>query len=152
MALQGVADQRVERGPRVRGVGGRIGGHEAPDEQVRQAAEKTYQDSPFVAVLGGAKISGKIDVIESLLPKVDRLLIGGAMACTFFRAMGLETGKSLVEADRVELAKSLLEKAGTRLILPQISSHVDEGRTASGIFLAAIAIAIGLLNAAAMTE
>ena len=54
---------------------------------------------PFVAVLGGAKISGKIDVIEQLLPKVDRLIIGGAMACTFFRAMGVEAGKSLVEAD-----------------------------------------------------
>src|SRR5439155_7138878 len=52
---------------------------------------------PFVAVLGGAKISGKIDVVESLLPRVDSLLVGGAMACTFFRAMGLETGKSLVE-------------------------------------------------------
>ena len=63
---------------------------------------------PFVAILGGAKISGKIDVIEALLPKVDKLLIGGAMACTFFRAMGLETGKSLVEADRVEMARTLL--------------------------------------------
>ena len=73
---------------------------------------------PFVAVLGGAKVSGKVDVIESLLPKVDALLIGGAMACTFFRAMGLETGGSLVEADRVEMAKGLLEKAGTRIILP----------------------------------
>ncbi|MBW8769006.1 MAG: phosphoglycerate kinase [Gemmatimonadetes bacterium] len=73
---------------------------------------------PFVAVLGGSKISGKIDVIEALLPKVDALLVGGAMACTFYKAMGLETGKSLVEADRVALAKSLLDKAGTRLILP----------------------------------
>src|SRR5206468_3166989 len=73
---------------------------------------------PFVAILGGAKISGKIDVIEALLPKVDALLIGGAMACTFYKAMGLETGKSLVEADRVDLAKSLLDEAGTRLILP----------------------------------
>ena len=67
---------------------------------------------PFVAILGGAKISGKIDVIEALLPKVDALLVGGAMACTFFKAMGLETGKSLVEADRVELAKSLLDRGG----------------------------------------
>src|SRR5690349_9912629 len=68
---------------------------------------------PVVAVLGGSKISGKIDVIEALLPKVDALLVGGAMACTFYKAMGLETGKSLVEADRVDLAKSLLDKAGT---------------------------------------
>ena len=73
---------------------------------------------PFIAILGGAKISGKIDVIEQLLPKVDGLLIGGAMACTFYRAMGLETGKSLVEEDRVEMAKNLLDRAGMRLTLP----------------------------------
>jgi phosphoglycerate kinase len=73
---------------------------------------------PFVAVLGGSKISGKIDVIEQLLPKVDALLIGGAMACTFYRAMGLETGKSLVEEDRLEMAEELLERAGGRLTLP----------------------------------
>src|SRR5256885_7123274 len=73
---------------------------------------------PFVAVLGGAKISGKIDVIEQLLPKVDKLVIGGAMACTFFRAMGIETGKSLVEADRIEMAKALLERSGDKLVLP----------------------------------
>ena len=73
---------------------------------------------PFVAIMGGSKISGKIDVIESMLPKVDRMLIGGAMACTFYRAMGLEVGKSLVEADRVEMATALLERAGKKLVLP----------------------------------
>ena len=73
---------------------------------------------PFVAILGGAKISGKLDVIAQLLPKVDRLLIGGAMANTFFRAMGLETGKSLVEPDRVDLARELTQTAGARLELP----------------------------------
>jgi phosphoglycerate kinase len=73
---------------------------------------------PFIAILGGAKISGKIDVIEQLLPKVDGLLVGGAMACTFYRAMGLETGKSLVEEDRVSMAKDLLARAGMRLTLP----------------------------------
>jgi phosphoglycerate kinase len=73
---------------------------------------------PFVAVLGGAKISGKIDVIDQLLPKVDRMIVGGAMACTFFRAMGLETGRSLVETDRLEMAKGLLERAGDKLVLP----------------------------------
>ncbi|HVX38899.1 MAG TPA: phosphoglycerate kinase [Gemmatimonadaceae bacterium] len=73
---------------------------------------------PFVAILGGAKISGKIDVIEQLLPKVDHLVIGGAMACTFFRAMGLETGKSLVEADRVDMAKDLLDRGANKLVLP----------------------------------
>src|SRR5918999_5038502 len=76
-------------------------------------------ERPFVAVLGGAKISGKIDVIEQLLPKVDGMLVGGAMACTFFRAMGLETGKSLVEGDRVEMAKELLRRAGDKLLLPE---------------------------------
>jgi len=73
---------------------------------------------PFVAILGGSKISGKIDVIRELLPKVDALLIGGAMACTFYKAMGYEVGKSLVEPDKVDLARELIETSGTRLILP----------------------------------
>ncbi len=75
-------------------------------------------ERPFVAVLGGAKISGKIDVIRSLLPRVDRLLVGGAMANTFFRAMGLETGDSLVEEDRVEMARATLEEGGEKILLP----------------------------------
>jgi phosphoglycerate kinase len=74
---------------------------------------------PFVAVLGGAKISGKIDVIEALLPKCDEILIGGAMACTFFAAMGLEVGTSLVEPDRLDLARALLTRAGAKLVLPR---------------------------------
>ena len=73
---------------------------------------------PFVAVLGGAKISGKIDLIEALLPRVDEIIIGGAMACTFFRAMGLETGTSLVEEDRVAMARALLEQGGRKIVLP----------------------------------
>ena len=73
---------------------------------------------PFVAILGGAKISGKIDVIEALLPRVDALLVGGAMANTFFRALGMETGASLVEADRTAVASRLLEAAAARLVLP----------------------------------
>ena len=77
-----------------------------------------HPQRPFVAILGGAKVSGKMDLIDALLPKVDRLLIGGAMACTFFKALGLETGQSLVEADRVEMARSLIAKAGTKLVLP----------------------------------
>lgn len=75
-------------------------------------------DRPFVAVLGGAKISGKIDVIEALLPRVDRLLVGGAMANTFFQALGLEVGSSLVEEDRLDMAREILEKAGGKLVLP----------------------------------
>ena len=84
---------------------------------------------PFVAVLGGAKISGKIDVIENLLPKVDRLIIGGAMACTFFKAMGLETGRSLVEDDRVPMAKELLGRGGKKLELPvdaSVAASLDD--------------------------
>jgi phosphoglycerate kinase len=87
---------------------------------------------PFVAVLGGAKISGKIDLIEALLPKVDEIIIGGAMACTFFRAMGLETGNSLVEADRVDLARALIEKAGRKLVLPSgavVAQRLEPGVT-----------------------
>lgn len=91
---------------------------------------------PFVAVLGGSKISGKIDVIEALLPKVDALLVGGAMACTFYKAMGLETGTSLVEPDRVEMAKGLVERAGSVLILPHdaiVAPSVDAGARAKAV-------------------
>ncbi len=90
-------------------------------------------ERPFVAILGGSKISGKIDVVEALLPKVDHLLIGGAMACTFFRAMGFETGNSLVEPDRLEMARDLLSRAGDKLVLPVdavIASSMDAGSTA----------------------
>ncbi len=73
---------------------------------------------PFLAILGGSKISGKIDVIEALLPKVDGILIGGAMACTFYEAMGFETGESLVEDERVDMAADLIERAAFRLTLP----------------------------------
>ncbi len=78
-------------------------------------------ERPFVAILGGKKVSDKIGVINNLLEKVDTLIIGGAMAYTFYKAMGLETGKSLVEEDKVELAKSLIEKAeakGVKMLLP----------------------------------
>jgi len=78
-------------------------------------------ESPFVAILGGAKISGKIEVIENLLDKVDALIIGGGMAYTFFKAMGLEIGNSLLEEDRIEVAKQVMadaEKKGVDLLLP----------------------------------
>jgi len=74
---------------------------------------------PFVAVMGGAKISGKIDVIDALLPRVDEILIGGAMACTFFASLGLAVGTSLVEPERTDLARELLKKSGKKLILPR---------------------------------
>src|SRR5439155_5175838 len=78
----------------------------------------TTPKRPFVAILGGAKVSDKINVIAKLLEKADTLLIGGAMAYTFFLAQGKEVGKSLVERDKVDLAKSLLAKAGGKIKLP----------------------------------
>lgn len=75
-------------------------------------------EHPCIGILGGAKVSDKIEVIENLLKFVDKLLIGGAMAYTFAKAQGRPTGKSLVEEDKIELAKSLLEKAGAKLMLP----------------------------------
>jgi phosphoglycerate kinase len=85
--------------------------------QVRENPAK-----PFVAIVGGAKVSDKIEVLEKLMEKVDTLIIGGAMAYTFLRAQGVTTGKSLVEADKVDLAKELLKKAsarGVQLLLPR---------------------------------
>jgi len=81
----------------------------------------TEPDRPFVAIIGGSKISGKIDVIDNLLDKADTLLIGGGMAYTFLNALGQTTGKSLVEADKIEIAKAALDKAkkkGVKLLLP----------------------------------
>lgn len=82
---------------------------------------KTIEDPqrPFVAILGGAKVSGKINVIRNLLEKVDGILIGGGMANTFFMAQGYELGKSLVEEDAVEVAETLWETAGGKIELPE---------------------------------
>lgn len=88
---------------------------------------------PYVAIMGGAKISGKIDVIENLFSKVDALLIGGGMAFTFFKAMGLEIGKSLLEEDRVGVAAHLLKRAEDEdvdLVLPTdtvVAAEMTEG-------------------------
>jgi len=76
---------------------------------------------PYLAIIGGAKVSGKIDVINNLMDKVDALIIGGGMMFTFYKAMGLEIGKSLLEEDKVEVAKEVIEAAkakGTKLLLP----------------------------------
>jgi len=75
-------------------------------------------ERPFVAILGGAKVSDKIGVIENLLEKADKVLIGGGMAYTFFKAQGKEIGNSLLEEDKIDLAKDLLERAGDKLVLP----------------------------------
>jgi phosphoglycerate kinase len=90
---------------------------------------------PFVAIIGGAKVSGKIDVIEALLPKVDTLIIGGGMAYTFYKAQGKEIGGSLVEDDRLEMAKALLAKGGDKLVLPAdtvVTGRLDFGARTVG--------------------
>ena len=89
-----------------------------------QAVDKPRR--PFVAIIGGAKVSGKIDVIESLLPKVDTLLIGGGMPFTFFKAQGKEIGGSLVENDRVDMARALVARAGDKLLLPVDAIVTDD--------------------------
>jgi len=94
--------------------------------------DKVLEDPerPFVAILGGAKVSDKLGVIESLLETADSLLIGGAMGFTFFEALGYETGGSLVEDDYLEEAKRLMEKAGDRLVLPVdvvVADAMEEG-------------------------
>ena len=89
----------------------------------------TNTEKPFTAIIGGAKISGKIDVITSLLSKVDNLIIGGGMAYTFSKAMGGKIGNSLVENDKVDLAKNIIEKAkelGVNLLLPIDSVNADD--------------------------
>jgi phosphoglycerate kinase len=92
---------------------------------------------PFVAVIGGSKVSGKIDVIKNLLPRVDKLLIGGGMTYTFLKAQGLEVGKSIVENDKLELARSLLAEAGDKLVLGTdfvVTDKLDfKGRTVGAI-------------------
>jgi phosphoglycerate kinase len=95
---------------------------QAEIENANRVLEKAAR--PFTAIMGGAKISDKILVIEKLLPKIDHLIIGGGMAYTFFKAKGWEVGKSLLEADKVEVAAQLLEKAaamGVEIHLPQDS-------------------------------
>ncbi len=87
-------------------------------------------EHPCIAILGGAKVSDKIEVIENLLNFADRILIGGAMAYTFMRAQGKQTGKSLVEEDKIQLAGELLAKAGDKLVLP--ADHVVAAELKAG--------------------
>ena len=97
--------------------------------RIMQAPEK-----PFLAILGGAKVSDKIGVIQNLLPKLDVLIIGGGMAYTFLKAQGVPIGKSLVEEDKIELAKDLLRQAETRnvkLLLP--TDHIVADRVDAGV-------------------
>ena len=82
-------------------------------------------ERPFVAILGGSKVSDKIGVIENLLEKADKVLIGGGMTYTFYKAQGIEIGNSLVEEDKLDVAKALLEKANSKLILPVDSKEAN---------------------------
>ncbi len=91
-------------------------------------------DRPFVAVLGGAKVSDKIEVIDNLVARVDRLLIGGAMAYTFLKALGKPTGRSLVENDKIDAARNIMRRAqerGLQFLLP--SDHVVADRPEAGV-------------------
>ncbi|NWG29006.1 MAG: phosphoglycerate kinase [Ignavibacteriaceae bacterium] len=93
---------------------------------------------PYTAILGGAKISGKIDVINNLLDKVDTLIVGGGMAFTFFKAQGLEIGKSLLEAEKLDLAKELLEKVKSgklKFLLPVDVVVADEFKNESPLIV-----------------
>ena len=75
-------------------------------------------EKPFMAILGGAKISGKIDVVANLLPKVDKIIIGGGMIYTFLKALGMEIGKSLLEEDKIAVARDILKQGGEKIVLP----------------------------------
>jgi phosphoglycerate kinase len=79
----------------------------------------TSPEHPFIAILGGSKISGKIDVIKNLIPKADKILIGGGMVFTFYKAVGYGIGNSLLEEDKIDLAKELLKESGAKLVLPE---------------------------------
>lgn len=89
------------------------------EKEVKFIGDAIYAPKrPFVAILGGAKVSDKINVIENLLKIADKVIVGGGMAYTFYKAMGYEVGTSLLEEDRIEVAKNVIEKAGDKLILP----------------------------------
>ena len=90
---------------------------------IQEAVEKPVR--PFIAILGGSKVSDKIGVIENLLKKADKVLIGGGMTYTFLKAQGIEIGNSLVEEDKLEVAKELLAKANGKLILPVDSKEAN---------------------------
>ena len=90
---------------------------------IKEAVE--VPERPFVAILGGSKVSDKIGVIENLLEKADKVLIGGGMTYTFYKAQGIEIGNSLVEEDKLDVAKALLEKSNGKLILPVDSKEAN---------------------------
>jgi phosphoglycerate kinase len=110
------------------------------EKELRYLGEAlSHPGRPFVAVLGGAKVSDKIEVIENLITRVDRLLIGGAMAYTFFKAKGLPVGRSLVEDDKLDAARDIMARAqqrGLELLLPAdhvVATKIDAGATGETI-------------------
>lgn len=130
--------------PKRLGPGRRVCGHLVDKELRFLGAALEAPKRPFVAILGGAKVSDKIGVIENLLTKVDSILIGGAMAFTFFAARGMEVGRSLCERDALDLARRLLDRAGDTLRLPvdtvcaaameaNIETKVAKGAIESGL-------------------
>jgi phosphoglycerate kinase len=123
----------------------------------------TNPERPCVAIIGGAKVSDKIEVIQNLLKVVDRLMIGGAMAYTFAKAKGEPTGKSLVEDDKLDLARELMAAAGTKLMLPvdhvvaaefkagaenEVVTSIPEGKMALDIGPATVAAYVDIVASA----
>jgi phosphoglycerate kinase len=115
------------------------------EKELKYLGEATANPKrPFVAILGGSKISGKIDVLEKLLEKVDTVLVGGAMIFTFFKAQGLKVGKSLVEDDKLDIAKTIMDKAQARkvkFLLPTdvvIADKFDKDANAKTVSINAI--------------
>jgi len=117
------------------------------EKEIKYLHEAVAQPKrPFVAILGGAKVSDKIKLISSLLDKVDRILIGGAMAYTLLKAKGVAVGKSLVEADQVEAMKALLAKAGGKILLPADHVATDNFESGKPVAVSAVNIPDNLLG------
>lgn len=126
--------------PRKLGPGKRVCGHLVQKELRFLGEALTEPRRPFVAILGGAKVSDKIGVIENLLPKVDMILIGGAMAYTFFAAGDVPVGNSLCERDKLDLARQLLDQAKAKIRLPSdsvcataLEANIDTTVTSAGV-------------------
>jgi phosphoglycerate kinase len=122
--------------PMILGPGRRVCGHLVQKELRFLGDALTQPERPFVAILGGAKVSDKIKVIENLLSRVDTILIGGAMTYTFYAARGEGVGKSLCEHDKIDLAKAIMEKAGAKMRLPSdnvCAAKLEKGADAKTI-------------------
>ena len=132
--------------PMILGPGKRVCGHLVEKELRFLGDALAKPKRPFVAILGGAKVSDKIGVIESLLPKVDAILIGGAMTYTFLAAQGGSVGKSLCERDKLDLAKGLMAKAGGKLRLPTDSVCATELKLGVATSIAAGNVPDGLMG------